>query len=465
MIATQRRLLEAQPDSGPPEKLKPRPWLIAVPALAFFGVATALMLGEVEPFINWYYVSAWYPTILVLDAVQATISGRYYIVSRPRFAVSLLGWSAVLWFFFEVVNIRVANWYYVFLPPDRPLRWFGTTISFMTVFPAIFLAERLLAERNKFEKVRWPTFDVSRRLLIGVFIAGIVFAGLSLAWPWLFFPMIWGALTLLLEPLNYWRDPGRSLIGDLSTGRPGRLLRFLAGGLMIGFLWELYNIESRSKWIYTVPGFENFKLFEMPLLGFLGFPVFALDCFVVYQSLVMARVAVAENVGTAGALKVKPRRAMVAAAAAAVFSLAALFGMDRWNTDSVRPQLEGLWAVESSALERLEMTRYRDVFALARAEPQAVADVTESSLADAEEWVAAARLSTLRGIGTANAQLLWQVGVESVADLAASDPSRLGERLRGLAQRPRAATPLKVRVWVRAARRATGDGGSALSAR
>ena len=46
--------------------------------------------------------------------------------------------------------------------------------------------------------------------------------------------MIWGALTLLLEPWNYSRDPKRSLLGDLSAGRPGRLLRFLVGGMAIG---------------------------------------------------------------------------------------------------------------------------------------------------------------------------------------------------------------------------------------
>jgi hypothetical protein len=30
--------------------------------------------------------------------------------------------------------------------------------------------------------------------------------------------------------------------------------------------------------MYTVPGFESLKVFEMPLAGFLGFPPFALEC-------------------------------------------------------------------------------------------------------------------------------------------------------------------------------------------
>lgn len=458
--------LGAQKEPRARAPLQPAPWRIAVPAILFFAAATLLMLEEIEPFVNWYYVCAWYPTIVVLDVLQARLSGRYYLIGRPRFAVSLLGWSAVLWFFFEIVNVRVANWYYVFLPPERTARWLGTTISFMTVFPAVFLAERILASREFFAGIRWPTFHVSSRLLGTVFLAGVVFAALSLAWPSIFFPMIWGALTLLIEPLNYRRDPARSLLADLSFGRPGRLLRFLAGGLAVGFLWELYNIESRSKWIYTVPGFESFKLFEMPLLGFLGFPVFALDCFVVYQALVLMRVAVPDDRGSDDRrLRIEPRRTLTAVVAAAAFSLAALFGMDRWNTDSVRPQLAELWIVNHQARASLANAGFADIFALAGARPTELARSAGVDEGAARAWIGAARLATLRGIGVANARLLWQADIRSLSDLAESDPRELSERLRRMTDRPRAATPAKVRVWVRAARTAVGGSGSAASAR
>jgi predicted flap endonuclease-1-like 5' DNA nuclease len=325
----------------------------------------------------------------------------------------------------------------------------------MTVLPAIFLAERYLANRNAFKDLRWPSFEVTPRLLRRVFLTGIAFAVLTLFWPRYFFPMVWGALTLLLEPWNYRLDPKRSLLGDLAQGRPGRILRLLAGGLAIGLVWEMYNIESRSKWIYTVPGFENFKLFEMPLLGFLGFPIFALDCYVIYQSLVLARVAVPAE-PTPAKTEGGPRfgRTAVAAAAAFAFCVAVLVGMDRWNTDSLRPKLEDLWIAEPITTEELAH-RYADVFELAAAVPEDVAVVVDAPVNEARAWVEAAQLVTLRGIGVENGRLLWDAGVTSVADLAAADPDDLAELLREMTERPRAATLPKVRVWVRAARRAS----------
>ncbi len=431
----------------------PAPWLVALPALAFLLVATALMLRRVEPFVSWYYLSAWYPTLLLLDSAVAVRSGRYFLISRPSFAFSLLCWSAVLWFFFELVNFRVANWYYVFLTPNRPVRWLATTVSFMTVLPAIFLAERWLACRGSFEGVRWPGFAVKRTHLSGIFGAGVIFAGLSLAWPRAFFPLIWGALTLLLEPFNYTRDPSRSLLGDLSAGRPARVLRFIVGGLSIGFIWELYNIESRAKWIYTVPGFEELKLFEMPVLGFGGFSVFALDCFVVYQSLVLAGVAVPDRRG----VRVRWRRTLPAAVLAAVFSFAVLAGIDRWTTDSLGPRFDELWVAGVEERQRLAES-YADVFALAQAPPPEVARLIGVDQAAAEEFVTAAQLGTLRGVGMDNARQLWGLGVRSVAALAGADPEALTAGLREVMTRPRAGAPARVRVWVRAAREAVGTG-------
>ncbi len=137
-------LSETRPDDDLAATVRPRPLSLAIPALAFLVLASAGMLLEVEPFISFFYMSAWYPTLILLDSAVAARTGRYYLITRPRFALSLLGWSAVLWFFFEVINFRVQNWYYVSLPPDLPVRWLGIAIAFATVLPAIFLAERLL---------------------------------------------------------------------------------------------------------------------------------------------------------------------------------------------------------------------------------------------------------------------------------------------------------------------------------
>jgi len=47
-------------------------------------------------------------------------------------------------------------------------------------------------------------------------------------------------------------------------------------------LWEFWNYWARTKWIYSVPILERFKVFEMPVAGYLGFPAFALECFTMY---------------------------------------------------------------------------------------------------------------------------------------------------------------------------------------
>ena len=59
----------------------------------------------------------------------------------------------------------------------------------------------------------------------------------------------------------------------------------MAGGFACGALWEFWNYWAGSKWIYSVPFFQNWKIFEMPLLGFLGFPPFALECWILYHLL------------------------------------------------------------------------------------------------------------------------------------------------------------------------------------
>jgi hypothetical protein len=61
-------------------------------------------------------------------------------------------------------------------------------------------------------------------------------------------------------------------------------ISFLLAGGVCGFLWELWNFRAGLKWAYTVPFVGSLEIFEMPLLGFLGFSLFALECYVMVNS-------------------------------------------------------------------------------------------------------------------------------------------------------------------------------------
>lgn len=427
--------------------VRPRPkgWIAIGVGVSALGYAAVRMLQGAEPFATAFYIFAWYSTLLALYGALALVAGRSPSLRHPASLLTMLGWSTVVWLFFELLNFRVRNWYYIFVPADLWLRWATTIVSFATVLPAVFGAEALLDGLGAFERVRWPRLRVTPRLLRGVQLAGAGMLVLPLLWPRWFFPLLWGTTTFLLEPMVYRRDPERSLLRDLELGRPGRLLRILIGGALIGFVWEMYNIEARAKWIYTVPGFEELKLFEMPVLGFLGFPPFAVDCYVIWQLLVLAGVAVP----LAGRARPAPMTRRVGVAlAAVVFSIGVLAGMERLTFSSVTPRLDGLPDVPTALLR----AGGYDVFSLAAATPEDVARRTGAPAAQAAAWIETAKLARLRGIGDANARLLRAVGVASVGGLAASDPAELAERLRAVTGT--AVVDARVRVWVRAARSA-----------
>ena len=53
-------------------------------------------------------------------------------------------------------------------------------------------------------------------------------------------------------------------------------------GLVCGLLWEFWNYWASSKWLYIFEILPDWRIFEMPLIGFLGFPAFGLEIFAMY---------------------------------------------------------------------------------------------------------------------------------------------------------------------------------------
>jgi len=433
-----------------PARLAPA-WTAVVIGVAALAYSTNALLAGREPFATWYYQFAWYSVLLAGDGVIALMGamgrrGDFLLLGKPKYLVSLLFWSAIVWYFYELLNFRLVNWYYINLPPNLGERWIATTVAFATVLPAVFVSEKILDGLRIAHNTRWKALRINARFLRNMQLIGAAMMALVLAWPQYFFPLVWGASMLIVEPTVYRRARERSLLADLERGEPGRLLRLLLGGAAIGLIWESLNIRARTKWIYTVPGLEDVKLFEMPVLGFFGFPPFAVECFILWQAIVTAGLAAPR---TTTAFPATLQRRVAGVFVAIVFCVGVLGVMERLTFTSTRPPLSAVPQVPVVALEREGF----DVFKLAASDARTIAAQLEVASDQAQAWVDAARLIALRGIGTDNAALLRQAGITNVHELAAQDPEQLVTTLERIAGED--LVDARIRVWIRGARRVT----------
>ncbi|MFQ5702387.1 MAG: DUF4332 domain-containing protein [Gemmatimonadales bacterium] len=429
---------------------------IGVPAVAI-ATSWLLLYLNVEPVPTWFYVFAWYPTLALLDAIATRTDDRSSALWHPS-TISVLAWSAVIWLVFEAANLRLRNWYYVFLPQHGWERWSGILLSFATVLPALFLAERALNAAGLFRRSvpRDATHSAAYRRERGIPIRGwelhaamglgVTLAVLALGFPKRFFPLIWSAGFLIADPFVYKRDPSLSLIADIERGDPGRIGRLMSGGLGIGMIWETYNFWARGKWIYTVPWLEHTKLFEMPPFGFVGFPVFALEAWSMYAALCALGVAQPMR----GHSRIAARRLGPAIVLAIGFVAVTLAAMEHRTISSTVPQLAKLPGITPASVRALEAAGVRSPFTLAERAVREVTAITSLSVADATNAVTAAQLATLRGIGTRYAQMMWRSGIKSVCDLSSANTATLAAAVE-LGRRPRP-TETELRVWLRAAK-------------
>jgi hypothetical protein len=259
--------------------------MVLAPTL-FFGAAMG-MLSHYEPFYTWFYCFAWWSYIVFAEAWLYYRDADSLLFSAPARFLGLLPLSVNLWLVFEVFNFRLHNWGYVDVPALTGIRWLGYTISFATVLPGIFTSVSLLDHLGLI-KSRKVTPPVSPKSWYAPFVAiGLAFLLLPLLWPQYFFPLVWGGFIFLLEPVNH-RFRTKSLLHEWEQGSLDRFFRLLLAGACCGFLWEFWNFWAGSKWVYTIPYVHFIKIFEMPILGFLGFPPFAVECYVMVASMQLA---------------------------------------------------------------------------------------------------------------------------------------------------------------------------------
>jgi hypothetical protein len=263
-----------------------------LPRYGWFGllvmlVSEAGMLARIDPFYHWHTPIAWTGYILFADAVVWRRRGASWLRNCPAELLFIACVSAPLWLLFEFYNkYSIHNWYYVGLPDLLLLRYVGYVWSFATIFPAIFeTADLVSSARDRRAPPDRLDVPVPEQLSAAAWLA-VALGALMIAVPivvhstYLAAP-VWLGFILLLDPLNA-RAGDESILGDLRRHRTARLVNLLAAGLVCGLLWEFWNYWGGTKWIYNVPILPSVKVFEMPILGFGGFPPFAVECFAMY---------------------------------------------------------------------------------------------------------------------------------------------------------------------------------------
>ena len=185
-------------------------------------------------------------------------------------------WSTTVWLIFEALNLVLKNWGYVAVAASGWIRWPGYALAFATVLPGVLLTAQVYRGPGGLEKPEGPALQPGS-LAAGVPAGGRRLSGLAPGLSPLRLPPGLGGVFLPAGPLLRSLG-GPSLIARFLRGERREHLCLLAAGLICGLWWEAWNWFAISKWVYTLPVLNFWKVFEMPLLGFLGFPPFALEC-------------------------------------------------------------------------------------------------------------------------------------------------------------------------------------------
>lgn len=231
------------------------------------------------------FLLLWIGYIFLVNGLCLKRTGRSLLTDNPGRFTLLFPASAVFWWFFEYLNRFVQNWYYLNVSHFTAIEYILlATLSFSTVLPAVLSTTRLLLSFPIFQiglqELKPFRIGNSKRLAwTGLAISAV---GLSLigVLPDLLFPLLWVSPLLIIVSLQYIAGE-KTIFSRLSDGDWRTTIPPALGALVCGFFWELWNWNSLVKWEYAIPYVHCCKVFEMPLLGYLGYLPFGLECMIV----------------------------------------------------------------------------------------------------------------------------------------------------------------------------------------
>jgi hypothetical protein len=262
-----------------------------------FGAAPR---GFWDEMAGWATPVCWWGYILAVDAYIYRRRGESLLQNRREVFWAQCIFSVAFWVMFEGYNVLMPGWRYINLIEYMPVRYLGYIIAFATIMPGMFLTTELLQtwgwcrswKRTGHSSSQPRTVNREPRTTIPDFL--LTFS-IACGFLFVFIPpllgkndgpylwaLVWCGWVFLLDPINY-RRGGQSIFGDWARGDFSRFGQLMTAGAICGLLWEFWNFWATTKWEYTFPMLHAFKIFEMPIAGFLGFPPFCVEYFVMFH--------------------------------------------------------------------------------------------------------------------------------------------------------------------------------------
>jgi len=261
--------------------------------LVLCGLGWGSSLAGIDPIRGYWYDLVWSGYILAADAVVWARAGRSLLHGGGWRMAGLFALSAPFWWAFEIANWRLENWKYVGTSIyGGQAHVLLKTLSFVFVLPALASSRDLLRSFVRFPHppaVPLPSWTAPALVAFGLLCVPLLYLFPNQA-----FPLVWVAPVFVLDGIADLRGK-TSVLGLVRAGRAGPVLLLAAAGLGTGILWELWNWGAVPHWDYRIPYLSFLPVFEMPVVGYLGYPPFALAADAFWRTVSGGRGALTEK--------------------------------------------------------------------------------------------------------------------------------------------------------------------------
>lgn len=243
-------------------------------------LAEVLLFFRVWPFVSFFCPLVWLGYILLVDSLVFNVKGSSLLTRHPKKFIAMFCVSLGFWMLFEFYNMAIPGWRYLNIGPVETL---SGIIAFATIIPGVMETNDLLRSLHVFDAFKTPKLRINKTMLRGFIVIGVVSVVLpffiSSSWMWV---LVWVGFFFLIDPINYLNGQ-KSIISHIKKGDWSLLLSLLFAGFICGILWEFWNYWAVARWEYIIQiPLVNIKIFEMPVIGFLGFGPFAWELYDMY---------------------------------------------------------------------------------------------------------------------------------------------------------------------------------------